>query len=133
MGGLAMVARGYAKARMGRCGCSFRAMVAISGDGQMQALICSDPAMSGGYLCVSCQQVCRTLNAALEVCNFAQAARLTPEHFRLNPDSRPHLSVALGILHEAMLEAILEFESRALPLGMPEPESQYGHLIGAYA
>jgi len=128
-----MMARGYSRTRIGGCGCTLRAIVAVSDDGEMQALICTDPASGSEYLCGSCQQVCRTLNAALEACDFAQAARLTPEHFRLSTESRAHLSTAIEVLHEAMLEAIFEFESKVVPEGALEFEGQIDQFTGAYA
>ncbi len=60
---------------------------------------------------MSCQQICHTLNDALQTLDFSQAASLTSEHFSLNADVNAQLEVALEVLHEAMLEAIFEFET----------------------
>ena len=128
-----MMARGYSHTRIGGCGCMLKAIVAVSDDGEMQALVCTDPATGAEYLCGSCQQVCRTLNAALEACNFAQASRLTPEHFRLSSESRAHLCTALEVLHKAMLEAIFEFESMVVPQGALELGNEFDQFTGAYA
>lgn len=60
---------------------------------------------------MSCQQICHTLNDSLQTLSFSEAAGLTPEHFSLKTDVDAQLVVALGVLHEAMLEAIFEFET----------------------
>jgi len=109
-------------------------MVAVSDDGDIQALVCTDPAVSSDRLCLSCQQVCRALNAALERCDFRRAARLKPECFELDPENQPNLKVALEALNEAMVAAIFEFESMA-PVsyeGLPTT-GRFDKLIGVYS
>jgi hypothetical protein len=82
-------------------------------------------------MCLSCQLVCRTLNATLEAQDFAQAAGLTPEHFYLDEDVGSQLEVALAVLHEAMLEAVLEFES--MDVEEPEVKLTLSDPVGVYA
>lgn len=108
-----MVARGNANRRMEHCGCTLRAMVAIAEDGDLQALVCTDSPAARQSICESCQQVCHRLNAALEARSFTHAAGLTPDHFHADASAYPQLTAALEALHQAMLEAILEFESKA--------------------
>jgi hypothetical protein len=128
-----LMSRGDSRKRMGGCGCTLRAMVAVSDEGDMQALVCSDPAISGAQLCLSCQHICRTLNALLERCTFSQAVRLTPDNLDLEAEAKANLSVALSALHEALAAAILEFESMVVPAEESRPLGQYGELVGAYA
>jgi hypothetical protein len=108
-----MVARGNAQRRMDGCGCTLRAMVAISGEGDLQALVCSNHPISKAFMCESCQKVCHKLNAALEARSFTHAVGLTPDNFHVDDAIQPQLRSALDALHEAMLQAILEFESQA--------------------
>ena len=109
-----MVARGSSRRKMSDCGCTIRAMAAVDDDGKLQALVCTENVAARDGLCLSCQQICHTLNAALAARSFSQAAGLTREHFCVDADAGPHLALALAALHEAMLEAVLEFESKGV-------------------
>ncbi len=65
---------------------------------------------------MTCQRLCYTLNTALQTRGFAQAAALTPADLPSGLAEEPsHVEFALATLHEAMLESVLEFESKGLP------------------
>lgn len=110
-----MVSRGNAHRRMNGCGCTVRAMVSISDGGELQALVCSDNLISREYACEGCWLACQKLNAALEARSFTQAAGLRPEQLHTDEEVEvhPQLGTAVEALHEALLQAILEFESQA--------------------
>lgn len=129
-----MAARGYARYTMRECGCMLRAMVSVSDDGVLQGLVCTDSGPSALDICSSCQQVCRALNAALEARSFTQAAGLKCEHLGLDGDSEAQLELGLMALHEAMLDAILEFESRRPAAAGHEmsPAASQGELAWAF-
>ncbi len=108
-----------------------RAMVSVSPDGTLQALVCTDPVAGRESLCIPCQRVCQRLNAMLQSRNFLQAAALDP--VRLRPEEERQegqLQAGLAALHEALLDAILEYESKhgeAFHYGAIE-DSIYGEM-----
>ncbi|MBN1347319.1 MAG: hypothetical protein JXQ73_31805 [Phycisphaerae bacterium] len=63
--------------------------------------------------------VCQTLNDALEARSFTHAASLRPEQFRLDTSAEAQLELGLAVLHEAMMDAILDFESKASNVSDP--------------
>ena len=109
-----MTGRGCSHHTIPDCGCTLRAMVAVSDEGGLQALICTENAGSRAVLCPSCQQVCQSLNATLTAQNFAQAAALRPGHWTQGPHSERQLESVLACLHEAMVEAVFDFEQMNL-------------------
>ena len=109
-----MIGRGYSHHAMKECGCSLRVMVAVSDKGDLQALVRTGNTGARAVLCPSCQRVCQVLNATLENQTFDQAAALRRGHFGLDSQAAPQLESVLGWLHEAMVEAVLEFERTSL-------------------
>lgn len=110
-------------------------MAAVDADGGLQALVCTDNAGAGDGICLSCQQICHTLNTALEARSFTQAAALGREDLPLDADADPQLGLVLTSLREAMLEAIFEFESMTVSevdLGYT-PSDQYAESVGIFA
>lgn len=108
-----MVARGYSRRHLCGCGCTIRAMVSVASDGTLQALVCTDALAGRETLCIPCQRVCQRLNAMLQSRDFLQAAALDPVQLRPEEQHQDdQLQAGLAALHEALLDAILEYESK---------------------
>ncbi len=73
------------------------------------------------------------LNAALERCDFAQAARLAPDDFDADFDTTQRLASVLGILKEAMFDAIIDFENSVAGSEEFEYAEQPTEMICMYA